>query len=277
MNARSTVKGVGEPADRFDFGKNWSGFLAHVGEKRIAEAERSLRTMLETEHLRGKTFVDVGSGSGLFSLAARRLGATVRSLDVDAGCVRCTEELRRRYRPNDPDWIIGPRSILDPEFIHSLGEFDIVYSWGVLHHTGDLWKALDGVVRLVKPGGKLFIAIYNDAGWKSRVWTRVKATYCRSPRFLKMLIAVAIFMRGWGPRLLLDLARLRPLHSWRNYYLKRGMSPWHDIVDWAGGYPFEVAGPEPVIDFLKQRHFRLCRLKAAGRGSSSNNEFVFER
>lgn len=83
---------------RFKFGANWKGFLAVLNEERIVLAEQSLRNMLDMD-LKGTRFLDVGSGSGLFSLAARRLGATVHSFDYDPQSVACTEELRHRYLP----------------------------------------------------------------------------------------------------------------------------------------------------------------------------------
>ncbi len=85
-----------ESGNRFEFGKNWSAFLAHLSEDRILKAEQSLREMLEVETLTGKTFLDIGSGSGLFSLAARRLGAKVFSFDFDSNSYACTKELRAK-------------------------------------------------------------------------------------------------------------------------------------------------------------------------------------
>ena len=149
---------------RFEFGKNWAAFLAHLSEERIAQAEESLREMLAVENLDGKTFLDIGSGSGLFSLAARRLGAKVFSFDFDSNSYACTKELKRRYFENDADWTIEQGSALDREYVESLGKFDIVYSWGVLHHTGEMWKGLENAELAVKDGGKFFVAIYNDTG-----------------------------------------------------------------------------------------------------------------
>src|SRR5438874_10370928 len=132
--------------ERFEFGRNWSAFLVVLDEERIAKAEDSLREMLEMDSLEGKTFLDIGSGSGLFSLAARRLGAKVHSFDFDSNSFACTQELRNRYFAGDPDWSVEQGSALDADYVASVGKFDIVYSWGVLHHTGRMWRALENAV-----------------------------------------------------------------------------------------------------------------------------------
>src|ERR1700684_4380793 len=120
-----------ERGERFEFGKNWAQFLNSLDEGRIQRAESSLREMLETPDLRGLRFLDIGSGSGLFSLAARRLGARVHSFDYDPQSVACTLELKRRYFPEDTGWVVEQGSVLDEEHLERLGRFDVVYSWGV--------------------------------------------------------------------------------------------------------------------------------------------------
>src|SRR5437588_6673089 len=138
--------------ERFEFGANWRKFLTLLDDARIAEAESSLKRMLEVETLAGRSFLDVGSGSGLFSLAARRLGARVHSFDFDAASVRCTRRMRDLHRPGDRDWQIEQGSILDPEYIAKLGRFDVVYSWGVLHHTGAMRESMRAAASSVIPG-----------------------------------------------------------------------------------------------------------------------------
>jgi 2-polyprenyl-3-methyl-5-hydroxy-6-metoxy-1,4-benzoquinol methylase len=167
-------KNTGENEERFGFGKNWSNFLTSLDETRIVEAESSLKEKLQVDHLDGLRFVDVGSGSGLFSLAAQRLGAVVRSFDFDVDSVLCTKALKGKYFPHDENWIIEQASALDQPYLNSIGAYDVVYFWGVLHHTGEMWQAISNAIDLVAPKGLIFIAIYNDQGWKSNFWWCVK-------------------------------------------------------------------------------------------------------
>jgi SAM-dependent methyltransferase len=262
--------------ERFEFGENWSRFLSRVDDRRISQAETSLKELFATSDFFGKRFADVGSGSGLFSLAARRLGASVHSLDYDRSSVACTNELRRRFFPEDPLWTVERGSALDAAYLRSLGQFDVVYSWGVLHHTGSMWQALDNVVGLVRPGGLLCVSIYNDQGKGSQRWKKVKSVYNRLPAPLRFLVLIPATIRLWGPTVVRDLLHGSPLRTWSNYHEERGMSAWHDVVDWVGGYPFEVARPEEVLNFYRARGFEPVNLRTCGEGIGCN-EFVFRR
>ena len=262
--------------DRFEFGANWALFLSHLDERRITVAKQSLVKMLGMTNLHGKCFLDVGCGSGLFSLAARRLGATVHSIDFDPESVSCANELRRRYYSEDPAWTIEQASVLDEGYLQNLGKWDIVYSWGVLHHTGAMWTALKNVSQLVARGGSLFISIYNDQGIASKLWMTVKHVYNRVPRQLRWLILLPSLIWLWAPRTIFDFGRCKPFYIWRHYSegSLRGMSPWRDVVDWVGGYPFEVAKPEEIFIFYRNRGFSLKNMVTCG-GKLGCNEFVF--
>jgi 2-polyprenyl-6-hydroxyphenyl methylase/3-demethylubiquinone-9 3-methyltransferase len=260
--------------ERFEFGRNWQAFLSIVDERTIANAKNSLRDRL-IQPLDGRTFIDAGCGSGLFSLAARELGATVRSFDFDPQSVACTEELKKRYRPGDQDWIIETGSVLDDSYISSLGSFDVVYSWGVLHHTGDMWKAIDSAAKLVRPNGQLFIAIYNHQLYWSTFFSHLKKTYVRSPEIIKVAMIGAYASYMATKLFIKDILHFRsPAYSYRRKV--RGMSQWYDWIDWLGGYPFETAKPEEIFDRLYSQGFDLTQLttQAAGLGC---NEFVFRK
>ena len=273
MNAEPSTLPKGE---RFAFGKNWASFLSVLDDERIAEACKSLRQMLGVESLAGRSFVDIGSGSGLFSLAAMRLGAArVHSFDYDRNSVECTRVLKERYYPGADQWVVEQGNALDRDYLGKLGRFDVVYSWGVLHHTGKMWEALENATLLVRDGGVLFIAIYRDQGFWTRFWTAVKRAYNRGAAGRAVITAVFFsyfFLEG----LLADLVRLRnPVSRYAAYKKSRGMSRVHDWIDWIGGWPFEVATPAAVFDFYKKRGFHLENLFL--RYGHGCNELVFSK
>lgn len=266
--------------DRFAFGDNWRAFIELVDETRIDTAVSSLTGPLGITDLSGRRFLDAGCGSGLFSLAAHRLGAQVTSFDFDAESVAATLELRRRFGQDDAAWSVAVGSVLDEQYVAELGRFDVVYSWGVLHHTGDMWRALERISCCVAPHGLLYISIYNDQGTESRIWRRIKRRYNRSGPLTRHALVGLSAGYLWRRQLLVRIGRAvrrRPGTAATTPPPRaRGMSVKHDLYDWVGGYPFEVAKPEEVFGFLRDRGFGLRFLKTCA-GGIGCNEYVFER
>ena len=264
-------------AGRFAFGENWLSYSTLVDERRIDAAAASLRRALPDVDLAGRTFLDIGCGSGLFSLAAQRLGARVHAFDYDPGSVAAATRLRRRFGSADV-WVIEQGSILDEQYANGLGPFDVVYAWGVLHHTGDLWGALDAAARRVAPGGWLFVSVYNDQGLESRAWTRVKRWYNSGGTTRKRLLLAGSFCYLYRHQPIRRLERLVSPNSGGGQRAEyaRGMSVRHDLIDWVGGYPFEVAKPEQVFARVRQSGFELRGLSTCA-GGLGCNEFVFQR
>jgi 2-polyprenyl-6-hydroxyphenyl methylase/3-demethylubiquinone-9 3-methyltransferase len=277
---QAAQKSAEADAGRFEFGENWRRFAEDLAPSRIESARSSLVEMLDRDSLAGESFLDIGSGSGLFSLSAVLLGAKrVHSMDYDAASVATIQSLKERFAP-EADWTIEQASVLDAEHMESLGTWDVVYSWGVLHHTGRMWKAMGIACDRVKSGGRLFISIYNDQGRLSRMWRWVKRLYNGLPRPLRTPFVVLVILPMDLKSLVGKTLQGRPQEYFRRWgaeggYDQRGMSRWHDLVDWVGGYPFEVARPDQVFDFCTARGFVLRRLTTVGVALGCN-EFVFE-
>jgi 2-polyprenyl-3-methyl-5-hydroxy-6-metoxy-1,4-benzoquinol methylase len=254
---------------RYRFGRNWARFLELLNDDRITAAERSLVGMLGLERLEGKTFLDIGSGSGLFSLAARRLGARVTSFDFDPDSVGCTKALKERFFAEDQSWSVLQGSVLDPQFVEALPGHDVVYSWGVLHHTGHLHEALVRASGRVAPGGLLFLALYRKT-WLCRFWKIEKRAYVACPPWVQGGMR-ALFKGTVGLAHRLTRPGASP---------PRGMDYDRDIDDWLGGYPYESITPTELKTFMRSRGFELVRQNVKSEGihiTPGCDEFLFRR
>jgi 2-polyprenyl-3-methyl-5-hydroxy-6-metoxy-1,4-benzoquinol methylase len=265
----------------FSFGRNWKNFLESLDEDRLDIAAESLTEFLGLSDLRGKSFLDIGCGSGLFSYAAFKLGAErIVSFDLDPFSVQCCRHLHD-LADRPPNWEIHEGSILDKAFVSPLGNFDIVYSWGVLHHTGNMWESIINSGELVAPNGHYYIALYNkitsrrgSPAWVHSFWLWVKRLYNAHPLLGKFVLEPA----AMGAYLAMVAARLEnPVKHVRNYRSHRGMRWSTDATDWLGGYPYEFATVEEVFKFVSTKFpdFVLTNIKTtSGRGL---NWYLFQR
>jgi 2-polyprenyl-6-hydroxyphenyl methylase/3-demethylubiquinone-9 3-methyltransferase len=258
----------------FDFGRNWEAFSrAKVDAQRLEDARQSIVELVGEEGILGRSFLDIGCGSGLFSIAAAQLGASrVVGFDLSPTSVSASRENLNHLRDHlpigapEPSFCVG--SILDEGFLATLGTFDIVYAWGVLHHTGSMWQAIENATRLVAPeSGTFVVAIYNQH-WTSPFWKQVKRLYNLSPGAVRPLFhglfGVLIYGGVWVT------ARQNPLQK------ERGMDFWYDVIDWLGGYPYEFAPAESVASFVEALCFEPERMEEPRTGTGCN-EFAFRR
>jgi SAM-dependent methyltransferase len=265
-------------AAHFEFGQNWTDYAALIDEARLAQAVEGLERLAERPAIAGKTFLDIGCGSGVHSAAALRLGASrVMAVDLDPQSVAAARAVLERFAPQGP-WEVREESVfaLDPA---KWGAFDVVYAWGSLHHTGALREAWQKAALVVAPGGILIVGVYRKtrlcALWKIEKWI-----YSRAPAWCQAC-ARSLFVGAM--RLAFFLAG-RDFRAYRQSYGKsyRGMDYLHDVHDWLGGYPYESLSPPEAeklcraIGFVPVRSF-VEKRKRLGLFGSGNDEYVWRR
>lgn len=261
---------------RFAIGENWLDYAAKIDEPRIAQAIADLQRLSGRERFDNLSFLDIGCGSGLHALAAIRMGAArVVGVDIDADSVAASRATFARFAP-EANARFDVVSVFDmTPATH--GGFDVVYSWGVLHHTGDMYRALTVAAGLVQPGGKFLVALYRRTPFCS-MWRSIKRWYSRAtPR--NQAYARSIYIRLH--RILLAL-RGRSLDDLiRDYGKRRGMDYYNDVHDWMGGYPYESISPEACraffasLGFGLEREFVMPLGRLPGLVGSVCDEFVF--
>jgi SAM-dependent methyltransferase len=265
----------------FAFGRNWAEFSEKVDETEIGEAERGLRRLIEEKEIVSRSFLDIGCGSGLHALAALRLGAKrVVAFDIDANSVATAKAMLERHASPEAagNWQVEEKSVFDllPE---KEGRFDVVYSWGVLHHTGDLLRALDSTAACVAPGGLFCFALYRRI-WLDCFWRLEKRWYAKAGHE-----AQARARRCYVGLHSLVFGRREHECVVTNYHGNRGMDYYHDVHDWMGGWPYESISPEEVKQHMQTLRFEPVRKfvlserfhRHIGLFGSGCDEYVYRR
>ncbi|MCG8510691.1 MAG: class I SAM-dependent methyltransferase [Rhodospirillales bacterium] len=274
---RSVNGDLTELKHHFRFGENWRSFSASLDDVRIDAAIKELKRLCPDEILKGARMLDIGCGSGLSALAALRSGCSaVRCIDLDPDSVATTSAMLNRLAVGK-DWTVAERSVFDLDAAQD-GQFDIVHSWGVLHHTGRMWEAVGCAADLVRPGGHLVVALYAKTP-VCRFWRTEKRLYAKAPGGLQAAIR-GVFRAAY--LIAIAASGRNPVAYVRDYPAKRGMSWSHDVHDWLGGYPYESATPAEVGAFLSSRGFvskleNIRPVPALGVFGSPCHEYLFRR
>lgn len=262
---------------QFDFGQNWSDFSDHAANAdRVAQARKHFGELLAGVELPGRRFLDIGFGQGFSLLSARAAGARVTGCDINPKCHEVIARNRRLFpEAGEAPIPLVVGSILEESTVAAIraspeaenGLFDVVHSWGVLHHTGNMALAMRHAASLVKPGGHFVIAIYNRH-WSSLPWLWIKWLYVHSPKPLRKLLVAALYPVIWLAKFLV---------TGRNPKTKeRGMDFFYDVVDWVGGYPYEYANIAQMEAMCRPLGFSLVRAIPAIVPTGCN-EMVFRR
>jgi SAM-dependent methyltransferase len=261
---------------RFEFGQNWKKYIERsFSQEKVEVSKGHILSFLGRNDLQGLTFLDIGCGSGLHSLGALQLGAAeVISFDYDAKSVEATSILYK-YAGEPKHWKIMQGSVLDERFMASLPKADIVYSWGVLHHTGDVWRAIRNAALPVKKDGLFYIALYSADVQKDptpEFWLDVKQRYLAASILQKRKME---WWYVWRFQMGYKISALRKvLRDMIEYRKNRGMSYFTDIRDWLGGWPMEFCYDDDVKKLVtKELGMELANIKTG----EANTEFLFRR
>jgi SAM-dependent methyltransferase len=254
----------------FAFGENWASYAGLVDEPRVEQATANLRRLVGD--LAGRTFLDIGCGSGLHALAAARLGASrIVAIDIDPRSVETARALLSRFG------VSAQIAVADILKARDLGTFDVVYSWGVLHHTGAMHEAIARASDCVRPGGLFAFALYRRTPFCG-FWKVEKRLYSRAPKFVqdawRSLYVAAFAFRQW------TLGRSFREFV-RQYGQDRGMEYYHDVHDWLGGYPYESIAPQEVAETVAALGFEHVRdfplAPGSGLFGTGCHEYVYRR
>lgn len=267
---------VQDTSDRYEFGKNWKRYVdLHFSEEKIEISRQHMLSFLGRSNLSGMRMLDIGSGSGLHSLAAWRSGVReIVSFDYDPNSVETTRLLHEKVgKPSN--WTIQQGSVLNKQFMNSLGKFDFVYSWGVLHHTGSQWNAINNAIDAVSDDGVFYIALYDSDVYVNpgpKYWLDIKKKYNSAGKLKRYSMEMDYIKNIVCGKSIRNMAKIFSIMA--EYKKSRGMNLYTDVRDWLGGWPMEFTRVSEIVDvFCKENNFHLQNISTG----EANTEYVFSR
>lgn len=259
---------------QFDFGENWKEFSKNaLTSERVSASLDAFKDLTRELSLKDQTFLDIGFGQGLSLLNATTLGAKTFGCDINPKCAEVLLENRKFYpdlKEKEIPVVVG--SILVDETVQKIKAqkkegFQVVHSWGVLHHTGEMYKAIDNSMSLVAPKGHFIIAIYNKH-WSSLSWLFIKWFYCKSPAWIKKFMIYLFYPIIYLAKFI--VTGQNPKKQ------ERGMNFFYDIIDWVGGYPYEYASTKEIISYFEKKGYE-CIKTIPAKVPTGCNEFIFRK
>ena len=256
----------------FKFGENWKNFSNLIDNNRLKEAVTSLKKLTNKKSLNNLSFLDIGCGSGLSSLAAIQLNCKkIYAIDQDEQSIKTTKKVLQKSR--------FKKVKVEKKDLFTLNEkekFDIVYSWGVLHHTGNMLEAIKKSTKMVSKNGMLILALYKKTKL-CNLWKIEKYIYKSSPKVIQNFIKnLFIFLF----KLAMILKRKNFSNYINDYKTKRGMDFYHDVHDWLGGYPYESISIEEISKIMDKFGYKMIRSfqvkKQIGFFGTGCDEYVFK-
>jgi len=241
---------------RFKFGENWSNYSSSVNLEKIELAKKDIIRLVGD--VSNKSVIDIGCGSGIHTVAFIQLGVkSIVSFDYDLKSVETTKKLVKKFCYKKSKYKVFQADILNIDSLSGLNKrkFDIVYSWGVLHHTGSMFEAIISTTKFLKDNGILVLGLYvktklcNFWYYEKKIFNKYK--------FLQPLIKLPFLFF-----LIIGLSlkkRSSPYKIIHDYKKQRGMSIIFDVNDWLGGFPYESIDDNSLLNFLKLKGFKIVR------------------
>jgi 2-polyprenyl-6-hydroxyphenyl methylase/3-demethylubiquinone-9 3-methyltransferase len=232
----------------FSFGFNWESYVDMIMNEDIIERhKKDLDSIYKSFNLdiRGLDVIDIGSGSGLSSVCFERLGAkSITSLDIDKHSYNATLLTKNKFGNGSSKWDVINKSVLDG----IENKYDLVYSWGVLHHTGNMFQAINIASNAVRDGGYFHVALYIDGPtYLTHLKTKQKFASLDRDEKIDYLLN---YLGGSG----------------NDWFIpdNRGMMKFHDALDWLGGLPYEVCNPNDLFNMLNKFEVSYFRNSSEG-------------